>query len=133
MKKRLIIGLLMFFLPLMAFAQGAGGQVRRTIKKQQTTVDKPSKKKHNSTKKHKQEKLVEQKPVTTPVEALGYDVTISCNVPSATLYIDDNNYGTASGSRFLKTGSHTIKLNAEGYEPFSQTIQVNSASRLFSF
>ena len=34
MGKRLIIGLLMFFLPIFAFAQGVGGQVRRPVKKQ---------------------------------------------------------------------------------------------------
>lgn len=123
----------MAFFPIMLSAQGAGGQVRRTVKKQQTTVDKPSKKKQNASKKQSQEKPAKQEPVTTPVEAAGYDVTISCNVPSAALYIDDNNNGTASGSRFLKTGLHTIKLNAEGYEPFSQIILVNSGSKSFSF
>ena len=123
----------MAFFPIMLSAQGAGGQVRRTVKKQQTTVNTPSKKKQNASKKQSQEKPAKQEPVSTPVEAAGYDVTISCNVPSAALYIDDNNYGTASGSRFLKTGSHTIKLNAEGYEPFSQIILVNSGSRSFNF
>ena len=68
-----------------------------------------------------------------PKEAAGYDVTISCNVPSATIYIDGNNNGTANGSRFLKTGSHTIKLIADGYESLTQSIQVNSKSRSFSF
>ena len=133
MKNKLIIGLLMAFFPIMLSAQGAGGQVRRSVKKQQTAVDKPSKKKQKAPKKQGQEKPAKQEPVTTPVEAAGYDVTISCNVPSAALYIDDNNYGTASGSRFLKTGSHTIKLNAEGYEPFLQIILVNSGSKSFSF
>ena len=43
MRKRLLIAL-MAFLPIMAFAQGAGGQVRRPGKKQQTTNTTPAKK-----------------------------------------------------------------------------------------
>ena len=132
MVRSLAIFVLSALFPVFVSAQSAGGHIRRTVKKQQTAVGKPSEKKQNSTKK-KQEKLVEQEAALIPVEAAGYDITISCNVPSATLYIDDNHTGTASGSRFLKTGSHTIKLDAEGYEPFSQTIQVNSSSRLFTF
>ena len=132
MVRRLVIFVLSALFPVFVSAQGAGGHVRRTVKKQQTAVDKPAEKKQNSTKK-KQEKLVEKEAAIIPVEAAGYDITISCNVPSATMYIDDEHNGTASGSRFLKTGSHTIKLDAEGYEPFSQIIQVNSSSRLFTF
>ena len=122
MRKRTLITLITVILPILASAQGAGGQVRRPVKKQQTTTNSPPKK--SVPQKQSEEKFV---------EAAGYDVTISCNVPSATMYIDDNSNGTASGSRFLKTGSHTVKLNAEGYESLSKTIQVNSSSRLFSF
>lgn len=68
-----------------------------------------------------------------PKEATGYDVSFTCNVPSATLYIDGINIGTASGSRFLKTGSHTVKLSANGYDTLTQTILVSSKSRSFSF
>ena len=68
-----------------------------------------------------------------PAEAAGYDVTFSCNVPSAALIIDDMPNGTANGTRFLKTGSHNIRLSADGYEPLSQTIVVNASSTNFSF
>ena len=147
MGKKTIIALMMAFLPIITFAQGAGGQVRRPVKKQQTTNTTPAKKRQTPKKDNEQkpekiqqqelelqqeqepEKIQEQK----PVEAAGYDVTFTCNVPSATLYIDDNNNGTASGTRFLKTGSHNIKLNSDGYEPFSQSIQVNPSSRSFYF
>lgn len=105
--------------------------MRRPVKKQQTTNTTPAKKRQTPKKDNEQkpEKIQEQK----PVEAAGYDVAFTCNVPSATLYIDGNNNGTASGSRFLKTGTHTVRLNADGYEPFSQSIQVNSSSRSFYF
>ena len=42
MRKRLIFGLLIALLPVMAFAQGAGGQVRRPVKKQETNIKKGS-------------------------------------------------------------------------------------------
>ena len=139
MVKKLIVGLLVAFLPIIASAQGAGGQVRRPVKKQQTTNTTPPKKKptpkedQSSKKDNDTDQKPEKRQDQKPVEAAGYDVTFSSNVPSATLYIDGNNYGTASGSRFLKTGSHTVRLDADGYEPLSQSIQVNSGSRSFNF
>ena len=42
MGKRLILGMLIAFLPVMVFAQGAGGQVKRPVKKQETNVKKGS-------------------------------------------------------------------------------------------
>ena len=80
-----------------------------------------------------QTKPKKQKPTprSTPEEA-GYDVTFSCNVPSATLYIDGNANGNASGSRFLKTGSHTIKVTANGYEEYTKQITVNRQNRTCS-
>ena len=75
--------------------------------------------------------LVKKKEVVQAEEA-GYDVTFSCNVPSATLYIDGNANGNPSGSRFLKTGSHTIKVTANGYEEYSRQITVNRQNRTCS-
>lgn len=73
----------------------------------------------------KQERVVK-------TEAAGYDVSFTCNVPYATLYVDDMANGTASGTRFLKTGNHSIKVIADGYESLLQTIVVNSSSTSFS-
>lgn len=137
MNKKSIIVLLMVFLPLIVSAQGAGGQVRRPVKKQQTTTNRPVKKKLTSKKQNDQEPIEQesfnQEQEVKPVEEAGYDVTISCNVPSATMFIDGNNNGTANGSRFLKTGLHMVILTSEGYETLTKTIQVNSVSRSFSF
>lgn len=58
-------------------------------------------------------------------EAAGYDVTFTCNVPSATLYIDDSSYTNASGTRFLRTGNHSIKAVADGYQDYAINITVN--------
>lgn len=65
-------------------------------------------------------------------EAVGYDVTFECNVPFATMTIDGKESGTASSICFLKTGSHLVKLVADGYEDYSQSISVNSKQRYFS-
>ena len=63
-------------------------------------------------------------------EAAGYDVTFTCNVPSALLSIDGVPSGTASGTRFLKTGSHSIQVTADHhYVDYSGTFAVNSSSR----
>lgn len=61
-------------------------------------------------------------------EAAGYDVTITCNVASAELFIDGIANGTASGTRFLKTGSHSYKVTATGYEDKSGTFTVGAKS-----
>ena len=65
-------------------------------------------------------------------EAAGYDVTFTCNVPSALLSIDGVPSGTASGTRFLKTGSHSIQVTADNYVDYSGTFAVNSSSRSVS-
>lgn len=65
-------------------------------------------------------------------EAAGYDVTFSCNVPSASLYIDGKANDTASGTRFLKTGNHSIRVTASGYEDYSNNITVNRQNTSFS-
>ena len=44
MRKKLLIALLMVLLPIIAFAQFPGEQVRRPVKKQQTTSTTPEKK-----------------------------------------------------------------------------------------
>lgn len=59
------------------------------------------------------------------LDAVGYDITFSCNVPSAYLYIDGNANGQASGTRFLRIGSHSIKVIASGYDDYTGNISVN--------
>ncbi len=72
------------------------------------------------------------KPHSKPAEATGYDVTFTCNVPSALLSIDGVPSGTASGTRFLKTGMHSIQVMADNYVDYSGTFAVNSSSRRVS-
>ena len=73
--------------------------------------------------------MVKRRGAIPEAEAAGYDVTFTCNVPSALLLIDGVQSGTASGTRFLKTGSHSIQVTAERYVDYSGTFAVNSSSR----
>lgn len=70
---------------------------------------------------------------TWPVEPTAYDVTFSCNVSDADMYIDGNNYGKPSGTRTLKRGDHHVKLVADGYEDYTTTINVASGNTSFDF
>ena len=130
--KKLFILMMLSIAPILVMAQVSGGQVTRPVKKQQTTETTTNKKKENKKKTESSPKREEQSKPRQEVEAAGYDVTFTCNVPSATMMIDGVANGTASGSRFLKTGSHTVKLVADGYEDFSQSITVNSKQRSFT-
>lgn len=126
LKNRKLIGFILailLLLPTKVLAQAVGGQVTRPLKNQQVTKTVQTKKRQTKVKQNEQDAS----------ESAGYDIIISCNVPTATMFIDGSSNGFASGSRFLKTGSHSIRLTADGYEPLSQTIYVNSNSRSFSF
>lgn len=63
----------------------------------------------------------------------GYDVTFSCNVSSAAVWVDGNQSGAVSDTLFLKTGRHTIKLTAKGYIDLMQDITVGADSTSFPF
>lgn len=66
-------------------------------------------------------------------EAAGYDVTFTCNVPDATLHIDSRNYGPASGVVYMKTGSHSIIVSADGFNDYVDNIEVNRDKTTFDF
>lgn len=134
MRKYIII-LLLSLLPTVLMAQDS--IVRRPSQKAQTVKQEPkkqeSKKQESKKQTPKKQEPKRQEPSKPAQEAAGYDVTFSCNVSSASMTIDGVANGTASGTRFLKTGSHSIRLTANGYEPLSQTITVNRSSTSFSF
>ena len=130
--KKLFILMMLSIAPILVMAQVSGGQVTRPVKKQQTTETTTNKKKENKKKTESSPKREEQSKPKQEVEAAGYDVTFTCNVPSATMMIDGVSYGDANRTQFLKTGSHNVKLVANGYEDFSQSITVNSKQRSFT-
>ena len=68
-----------------------------------------------------------------PTELTTFDVKFSSNANDAHMYIDGNDYGKPSGIRTLKTGSHQVKLVADGYEDYITTIDVASGSTSFDF
>ena len=96
------------------------------------TVRKPKKPEVENSGKPRSKPRPKPTPTPKPAEAAGYDVTFTCNVPSALLSIDGVASGTASGTRFLKTGRHSIQVTADNYVDFSGTFAVNSSSRSVS-
>ena len=68
----------------------------------------------------------------TAEDPTALDVTFSCNVNEADMYIDGNEYGRPNGTRTLKTGEHQVKLVAEGYEDYTTTIHVAVGSTSFN-
>ena len=60
-------------------------------------------------------------------------MSLSCNVSDATIYIDGVNYGTPTGSRMLKPGSHFIILEADGYKKYYDCIIVSRENTEFYF
>ena len=79
-------------------------------------------------------KQEESKPEQTkPAEEAGYDVDFSCNVSTATMYIDGGSYGQPIGTCFLKTGGHQVRVTAFGYADYTTHIEVRRSSRSFNF
>lgn len=128
MEKRLLLGLFFLLLPFIVSAQGTGGQVTRPIKNNQTSTNR------KLTKKKDEKREIGRELQSTKVnESVGYDVVFVCNVPEASLEIDGAFYTKASGTRFLRTGEHEIRLHAEGYEELHKRITVDSNSKKFEF
>ena len=130
-----------FLVILLAFGFVAGAQnvtVHKPKKQRVENSGKPRPKPRpksggeNSEKLRSKEFNSNPKPHSKPTEAAGYDVTFTCNVPSALLSIDGVSNGTASGTRFLKTGMHSIQVTADNYVDYSGTFTVNSSSRSVS-
>ena len=75
-----------------------------------------------------------EKPIEKPKqEVMAFDVTFTCNVDDAVMYIDGNNYGNPNGRRTLKVGLHEVQIEAEGYEDYIATINVAAGSTSFDF
>ena len=121
---------ILFFL-LLAFTLNvtAQSQITRKPKKEQSAA-KPKQKPANKP-------AAKPKPTpaprpTAPVEAAGYDVTFSCNAPGARIVVDGTSIVSDAGSLFLRTGSHTVRVTAAGYEDYSSSFSVNSSHRTCS-
>ena len=133
MKQKLI--LLCLFLMCSFAMMGQNPNTTGTITRQRKSTQQQTTTQGSGTaKKKKTPPKQSQTPRQQTVSATptAYDVIFSCNVPTATLYIDGNNYGTPSGTRTLKTGNHSIRLTAEGYEDYQTTITVSANSQSFS-
>ena len=139
MKQKLILLCLFLMCSFAMMGQNPNttGTITRQRKpsQQQTTTQSggTAKKKKKTTQPSQPRQTQPTQQQAVPATPTAYDVTFSCNVSTATLYIDGNNYGTPSGIRTLKTGEHSIRLTAQGYEDYQSTISVSGNSRTFSF
>ena len=136
MVKRLLFIFILIVIPTLGFAQGVGGQVRR-VKKQETTANNGKKgkkqrivKKRNQTVRQSEEHPIQQ---TVEADSVGYNVSFTCNVPTAILNIDGTLYDSAKGMYYLKAGKHSVVIRAEGYEDYYQDIVVDHNAKLFVF
>ena len=131
MKRRVILLMLCTICTLMVMSQVP--VTRNKAKKPtpvQTTPKPKPKNNNNAGKKPSNNVSNENRGKSTPT---AYDVSFSCTVEGATLYIDGTNYGTPSGTQVLKTGNHSVKVCADGYEDYVEDICVNANSRFFRF
>ena len=60
-----------------------------------------------------------------------YDVTFTCNMEDADLYIDNAYMGYANGTYNIKGGSHYVHVVAEGCDDYTTTINVSNSRRSF--
>ena len=150
MKKYLALVLAALLLAFTASAQMKRGGQKKEPPKTEKTTKKQNGSSGNSGKKRKSESTSKsqsssssqsnstpesQSPVTVtrPAEPTAYDVTFSCNVNDAVMFIDGNDYGKPSGTRTLKTGKHQVKVVSEGFEDYVATINVAAGSNSFDF
>ncbi|MDY3733019.1 MAG: SUMF1/EgtB/PvdO family nonheme iron enzyme [Alloprevotella sp.] len=123
---------ILFFL-LLAFTLNATAQTQITRKsKKEQSAAKPKPKPANKPAAKPKPKPTPAPHPAAPVEAAGYDVTFSCNAPGARIVVDGTSTVADAGSLFLRTGSHTVRVTAEGYEDYSSSFSVNSSHRTCS-
>ena len=60
-----------------------------------------------------------------------YDVSFTCNMTDADLYIDNAYMGDANGTYNIKAGTHNVLVVAEGCDDYATTINVSSSKRSF--
>ena len=122
---------ILFFL-LLAFTLNATAQtqITRKPKKEQSAAKSKPKPSNKPAARPKPKPTPAPAPrPAAPVEAAGYDVTFSCNAPGARIEVDGTSIVSDAGSLFLRTGSHTLRVTAEGYEDYSSSFSVNSSNR----
>ena len=123
---------ILFFL-LLAFTLNATAQTQITRKpKKEQSAAKPKPKPANKPAAKPKPKPTPAPRPAAPIEAAGYDVTFSCNAPGARIVVDGTSIVADAGSLFLRTGSHTVRVTAEGYEDYSSSFSVNSSHRTCS-
>lgn len=109
---RIFFTFLFVGLPFVASAQASGGQIHRPTVRTEKVVHP----KNISQRAHMTNSQVDNRPKRA--------ILINCGVPSATIYVDNRPYN--STTHLLSFGVHQVKIIADGYEDFEQSITVNN-------
>ena len=122
MRKRLVFGLLMALLPVIVFAQFPGEEVRRPVKKQQTTSTAPEKKRQTP-KKDSEQKPEKKQQENKPVEQRP-------SKPSSEVIIQKliNNMVYVEGSTFTMGATSEQGSDAESDEKPAHQVTLSSFS-----
>lgn len=62
-----------------------------------------------------------------------HEVVFTCNAPDGDLYIDNTFIGNANGTYTLHTGSHEVRIVAEGYDEYVGKVNVSASKKSFPF
>ena len=149
MGRRLYISLIAMMLLSFIVCEQATAQIVRSTPKRETSTKqtKPKTTTTNKTNKTTSKKTNQRTrstgsssrssvTATTPSSSAAnsstvYDVTFTCNMEDADLYIDNAYMGYANGTYNIKGGSHYVQVVAEGCDDYSTTINVTSSKRSF--
>lgn len=129
----LLIAFLML-LPLAGEAQSISrGKKQSTTTTQKKKNNETSKPKTSNKKRAATHKKNNSSSLSNQQEATAYDVTFNCNVADATMFVDGTDYGKPIGTRYLKTGTHSVNLTADYHQNYSTTINVDRNNTNFTF
>ena len=147
MGRRLYISLIAMMLLSFIVCEQATAQIVRSTPKRETSTKqtKPKTTTTNKTNKTTSKKTNQRtrstgssnrSSVTTPSSSAAnsstvYDVTFTCNMEDADLYIDNAYMGYANGTYNIKGGTHYIHVVADGCDDYTATINVSSSRRSF--
>ena len=74
----------------------------------------------------------EVKTLTVQLKPIMHEVIVRCNVEKARVFVDNVEFG-GIGKNYLPQGTHTVRLQADGYVDSEQTIDISSATTFLSF
>ena len=74
----------------------------------------------------------EARTLTIKLQPIMHEVLVGCNIDNARVFIDNLDYGEV-GKLMIPQGSHTIRVQAEGYVDEEKEVSINSYTESLSF